>query len=74
MKSRSSLPPASTGSHPPLKRVTAFLIRMTPPSHVHFMTLKAAPKGPRSVFFTELLTSGPPGTPTFLSSSGFCDY
>jgi hypothetical protein len=36
---------------PSLKRVTAFLIRMTPPAHAHFMTLKATPEGPRSVFF-----------------------
>jgi hypothetical protein len=53
MKSRSSLPPASSGLWlpPSLKRVTAFLIRMTPPPHAHFMTLKATPESPRSFFF-----------------------
>lgn len=36
---------------PSLKRVTAFLIRMTPPYHAHFMTLKATPESPRFVLF-----------------------
>lgn len=36
---------------PSLKRVTAFLIRMIPPYHAHFMTLKATPESPRFVLF-----------------------